>query len=484
MDRNIIKYNSLKARFELGFLNPKATAQNVNYIGVIIKFLFGATLLLYISSSFFIALNHIVYFAQNILKLFLFGKSQLSGYRGYHNSSLGLTKGSIKCKDVDLLVEPESDGKYVNDDKIYDDEYPLPLYSILVPMYQEGIGVKTIIYHLSKLDYPTKLLEIKLVLEEDDLATINVLNSMALPSHIEVIRVPYSEPRTKPKAMNFAMEYIKGEYVVIYDVEDRPEQDQLRKALVAFNQLPEEVICMQGKLCFYNHGTNLLTKLFNIEYQIWFDFLLPAIDKFDLPVPLGGNSNHFKVDPLRKLGLWDAYNVTEDADLGLRLSMYGYKTKILDSYSFEEAPIDVYNWLNQRSRWIKGFLQTFLVYLRQDKNLKAKMRVKSRIYIYIFLGFSTYSFLFLPWYFILSDNRDFINIVLSKWNIYTAFLYMYYSAATIIASHKHKTLLDLAALLIWPFYFILHVVAAYKALFELITKPFCWNKTKHQISEE
>jgi cellulose synthase/poly-beta-1,6-N-acetylglucosamine synthase-like glycosyltransferase len=442
MDRNLDK--------SIRLLDPKSSAKNVNYIAAIIKFLLGATLLVYISSSFFIAINYMIYFAQNTLKLFLFSRSKLSGYRG-------------------ITIKPHN-----ND--------TLPTYSILVPMYKEGIGVKTIIYHLNKLDYPRELLEIKLVVEADDESTTSVLDSLELPNHIEVIKVPYSEPRTKPKAMNYAMEYITGEYVVIYDVEDRPEPDQLRKAVVAFNQLPEDVICLQGKLRFYNHGTNLLTKLFNIEYQIWFDFLLPAIDRCNLPVPLGGNSNHFKTDPLRKIGLWDAYNVTEDADLGLRLSMYGYKTKILDSYSFEECPTDIPNWLNQRSRWIKGFLQTFLVYLRQDPKLKAKLSMKSRIYIYIFLGFATYSFFFLPWYFILSDRGNLINSALAKANIYMIFLYMYYSAVVVTRSSS-RSMLDFAALLIWPFYFILHVIASYKALFELITKPFSWNKTRHKISE-
>jgi len=465
MDRELTKkYNSLKALYELGFIDPKATAKNINYIGIVSKFFCCSLLLIYVSNNFFIAINHLIYIIQNLLKCFLFIYTQITQYSG-------------------IVIEP-----YLPCDdtrKLYD-ESSLPLYSILIPMYKEGVGVKSIISNISKLNYPTKLLDVKLVLEEDDVETLSILESIDLEEHMNIIKVPYSQPRTKPKAINYAMQYIKGEYVVIYDVEDMPETEQLMKAVRSFKSLPEEVICLQAKLRFYNHDKNILAKLFNIEYQIWFDFLLPAMDRFNIPVPLGGNSNHFKAGALRKLGLWDAYNVTEDADLGIRLFMHGFKAKIIDSYSFEEAPTDIKNWLNQRSRWIKGFMQTFLVYSCQTNKLKSKMSLKSRICTYIFIGFTTYSFLFLPWYFIITQSENFINSILSQINIYMTFLYMYYSGAIIVSStnflYKVK-LLDIVALILWPFYFILHTIAGYKALFELITQPFSWNKTRHSISE-
>ncbi|CAF1580414.1 unnamed protein product [Didymodactylos carnosus] len=180
---------------------------------------------------------------------------------------------------------------------------------------------------------------------------------------MHLIKVPFSLPRTKPKALNYAMQYCKGKYVVIYDAEDRPAFDQLLKAVIEFDRLPEEYVCLQAKLTFYNENENLLTKLFNIEYCIWFEYLLTGLSLMSLPVLLGGTSNHFKLDILQKVGFWDAYNVTEDADLGIRLSSFNYKVWILDSYTYEESPIDIMSWINQRSRWIKGFLQTFLVFL-------------------------------------------------------------------------------------------------------------------------
>ncbi|MDN3030621.1 MAG: glycosyltransferase family 2 protein [Candidatus Tisiphia sp.] len=191
-----------------------------------------------------------------------------------------------------------------------------------------------------------------------------------LPCYIHLIKVPFTLPRTKPKSLNYAMQYCKGKYVVIYDAEDRPDTDQLLKAVIAFDSLPKEYVCLQAKLNFYNENENLLTKLFSIEYCLWFKYLLKGLSIMNLPVTLGGTSNHFKVDALQKIGFWDAYNVTEDADLGIRLYSFGYKVHMIDSYTLEESPIDIINWINQRSRWIKGFIQTFLVFLAQKDKYK------------------------------------------------------------------------------------------------------------------
>ncbi|CAF1409727.1 unnamed protein product, partial [Didymodactylos carnosus] len=192
----------------------------------------------------------------------------------------------------------------------------LRIYTILLPLYKEANKLKSLINYITNLDYPKNKLDVKIIVESDDLSMVHENILYTLPSYMHLIKVPFSLPRTKPKALNYAMQYCKGKYVVIYDAEDRPAFDQLLKAVIEFDRLPEEYVCLQAKLTFYNENENLLTKLFNIEYCIWFEYLLTGLSLMSLPVLLGGTSNHFKLDILQKVGFWDAYNVTEDADLG------------------------------------------------------------------------------------------------------------------------------------------------------------------------
>ena len=181
--------------------------------------------------------------------------------------------------------------------------------------------------------------------------------------------VPDLHPRTKPKALNYALPLARGEYLVIYDAEDRPERDQLRKAIAAFQEGLPNLACLQAKLDLYNAGDNWLTRQFTIEYDALFDGLLPALDRLQLPIPLGGTSNHFRVSALKWLMAWDPFNVTEDADLGTRLARSRYRCRVLDSTTFEEAPPRLSSWFPQRTRWIKGYMQTWFVHMRQPARL-------------------------------------------------------------------------------------------------------------------
>ena len=458
LEKSFSKLNTQKAVLELGFMNPKATARNVNYIAAIAKTLGLMVLIGYVSSTIFVAINYLIYLSQTFFKMWLFVDTC------FDSSPIKYEQQIIIGKDY-------------------------PIYSILVPMYKEEYGVKSILHALGQLDYPRNRLDIKLVVEEDDDISLRILSVIELPEYVHVIKVPYSEPRTKPKALNYAMQYIKGKYVVIYDVEDRPDKDQLLKALDVFENSGDNVICVQAKLNFYNSYSSFLSKLFSIEYSIWFKFLLPGLDSSTMPVPLGGNSNHFRASSIRKIGLWDAYNVTEDADLGVRIFIYGYQTRVIDSYTMEEAPTDIKNWLHQRARWIKGFMQTFLVYFGQTSEMKSGVSPSGKIGIYLFLGFATYSFFIMPWHFVaMCFNLTRGNYFLAELSGYITMLYMYFTASVIIISDtnyfKKAKLLDWIALLIWPFYFILHIVASYKALWELLVKTFSWNKTIHEVSKE
>jgi len=266
----------------------------------------------------------------------------------------------------------------VSDDEIAalkDEE--LPVYTILVPLYHETEVAGKIIRYIRRLDYPQEKLDVKLLLEADDQATIEVCRRAHLPANYELVVVPNAKPKTKPKACNHGLERARGEFLVIYDAEDRPERDQLKKAIVGFEKANaprgwlarlvlrrSQTVCLQAKLNYYNPDQNLLTKWFTIEYSTWFDLFLPGLHRLGSPIPLGGTSNHFKTNVLQSIGGWDPFNVAEDCDLGMRLHKMGYKTHVLDSTTWEEANSRLWNWVRQRSRWVKGYIQTHLVHMR------------------------------------------------------------------------------------------------------------------------
>ncbi len=218
---------------------------------------------------------------------------------------------------------------------------------------------------MTQLDYPHDKLEILLLLEADDTDTIAAAQSMGLPANFTIVVVPHSMPKTKPKACNYGLKRATGEYAVIYDAEDVPDPMQLKKAVIVFERSQGKIGCIQAKLNYYNWDQNLLTRLFTLEYSLWFDLILPGLQSINAPIPLGGTSNHFRTSDLRKFGGWDPFNVTEDADLGIRLAKHGYTTLVLDSVTMEEANSQYRNWIRQRSRWIKGYIQTYFVHTRK-----------------------------------------------------------------------------------------------------------------------
>ncbi|MCH7730760.1 glycosyltransferase, partial [Patescibacteria group bacterium] len=238
----------------------------------------------------------------------------------------------------------------------------LPIYSILCPLYQEAEILPHFLEALDKIDWPKDKLDVILLLEEDDSETQKAAENIELPSYIRTLIVPDSQPKTKPKACNYGLAHAKGEYIVTYDAEDRPDPLQLKKAYLAFQNADTKVFCLQSKLNYYNPHDNLLTRLFTAEYSLWFDVILPGLQSIETNIPLGGTSNHFRTGDLKGVHAWDPFNVTEDCDLGTRIFKAGYKTAIIDSTTFEEANSDIANLLRQRSRWIKGYLHAYLVH--------------------------------------------------------------------------------------------------------------------------
>jgi cellulose synthase/poly-beta-1,6-N-acetylglucosamine synthase-like glycosyltransferase len=366
-----------------------------------------------------------------------------------------------------------------------------PKYTVLCPLYKESIILPQFIDSMRKLDYPKAKLQVLILLEEDDVETQEVAKTMKLPGYFEVVVVPNSTPKTKPKACNYGLTKATGEYIVIYDAEDVPDPMQLKKAVYAFQQATEPVGCVQAKLNYYNWDQNLLTRLFTLEYSLWFDLILTGLQKIHAPIPLGGTSNHFKLAHLHEFGGWDPFNVTEDADLGMRLSKRGFVTLILDSTTLEEANSDYGNWIRQRSRWIKGYIQTFFVHNRKINRLNSK---RDYIIFQLVVGGKVISALVNPlfWlitiaYFVFRTEAGPLIKSLYIQPVYYMgiitlivgnFLYMYYYMLGAARRGQYKLILFG---LVVPFYWLMMSVASYKALKEYITKPFHWQKTKHGL---
>lgn len=381
----------------------------------------------------------------------------------------------------------------ITDDMIRNiDDSTLPMYTILVPMYKEAKTLPVIAAALRRLDYPKAKLDVKLVLEEDDAETIQAAKDLGLESFFEVIRVPHSLPKTKPKACNYALNFVRGKYLTIYDAEDKPEPLQLKKALITFKNSPEDVICVQARLNYFNANENWMTRMFALEYSIWFDYFLPALDILRIPIPLGGTSNHFKMDKLREVGLWDPYNVTEDADLGLRITQLGYRVSVVNSTTLEEATSGFGNWIRQRSRWIKGYMQTYLVFMRHPIETYRRLGHKGFWGFQMFIGGTILMNLMLPlmygmyvfWLITQTMALDpyFPPIVLymSLFNLLVGngfFIYVYMLGA--FKRHQYS-LIPFA--LTSPIYWMIMSISGYKALWQLVFNPFYWEKTNHGLT--
>ena len=369
-----------------------------------------------------------------------------------------------------------------------------PGYTILCPLYKEALVMPQFIAAMQSIDYPKTKLEVLLLLEADDAETINVIKQMNLPEFFKTVIVPVSMPKTKPKACNYGLLQARGEYTVIYDAEDIPDPLQLKKAVIAFERGIGKIGCIQAKLNYYNWNQNLLTRLFTLEYSLWFNLVLTGLQSIHAPIPLGGTSNHFKTNVLRQLGGWDPFNVTEDADLGIRLAKRGLKTAVLDSTTLEEANSAFGNWLKQRSRWIKGYMQTYLVHMRNVREFGDGSRKIDIITFQLVIGGKVASMLINPilWamtigYFVLrSQIGPFIESLFLTPIFYLGaialvlgnFLYVYYYMVGAVKQGRPE--LVIFAVFV-PFYWLMMSVAALYALHDLIVRPFHWHKTKHGL---
>ena len=368
----------------------------------------------------------------------------------------------------------------------------LPAYTVLVPAYNEPEVVGDLIANMRALEYPKEKVQILLLLEADDQVTIDAAHAVADDGMVTVVLVPPAEPRTKPKACNYGLAFATGDIVTIFDAEDKPDPLQLRRAAAALATLGDDVVCVQSKLSFHNATDNVLTAWFTADYGIWFSFLLPGIMASDSPIPLGGTSNHFRRSLLDDIGAWDPFNVTEDADLGVRIAAHGYRTAVIDSVTLEEANVDAINWIRQRSRWYKGYMQTWLVHMRRPMRL---LRNLGPVGIYRFT-------------LLLAGTPVIACVNMAFWLIMLAWItgqpaliseffigpIYYLGLISLVLGNSAAIYMNIIAIreddkseLFWPalvvpVYWLMMSVAALKGMWQLIVSPSYWEKTAHGLA--
>jgi cellulose synthase/poly-beta-1,6-N-acetylglucosamine synthase-like glycosyltransferase len=364
----------------------------------------------------------------------------------------------------------------------------LPTITMLVPMHREPDIARPLLARLSRVDYPRALLDVALVVEADDTATLDALAAAPLPHWIRVVPVPAGEPRTKPRAMNYALNFARGSVVGVWDAEDAPAPDQLRMVARRLMVAPPEVACLQGKLDYYNAGRNWLSRCFAIEYATWFRLLLPGIERMGLTIPLGGTTLFFRREALERIGAWDAHNVTEDADLGVRLARAGYRTEVIDTTTLEEATAAALPWIKQRSRWLKGYVMTWAVHMRSPRRLWRELGAWRFLGVQWLFGGAVLNAFLLPFawsplvmaFGLPHPIAGWLPEGALPWAAAALFGMALANMAVAVAACRapaHRPLRPWTCLL--ELYFPLATLAIWKGLVELTAKPFHWDKTDH-----
>ena len=369
----------------------------------------------------------------------------------------------------------------------------LPRVSVMVPLYKETEIAEALVKRLKKLTYPKSLLDVILVLEARDRQTKHTLEHTDLPHWMRVVEVPESDTiTTKPRALNYAFDFCDGDIIGVWDAEDAPATDQVEKVVAAFAAAPDDVVCLQGKLDYYNARANWMARCFAIEYATWWRMMLPGVEKLGLVLPLGGTTLFFRRDELAALGAWDAHNVTEDADLGVRLARQGYKTQLIDTVTYEEAACRPWAWVRQRSRWLKGFLVTYLVHMRAPRQFLRDLGLWRFCGVQMMFLISVTQFALAPitlsfWAMSLGAGHPLVAYLSSTllWPVLAVVVSC--EVIGLLMSYVAVSRPEHAHLKMWvitlPVYFLLGSLAAYKAIAELIITPFFWDKTQHGVSQ-
>jgi len=375
-----------------------------------------------------------------------------------------------------------------------------PRFTVLVPLFREAHMVNRLMDNLSKIDYPADRIDIILVTEADDLPTCWAVRRNLRPP-FSLFEVPPSQPRTKPKALNAALAAIpperRGDIITVYDAEDRPHPGQLKQAALALMADPD-LGAVQAPLGYYNDRDNFLTTFFGLEYAALFHVWNPALARLGLPFTLGGTSNHIRKTVLEAAGGWDACNVTEDADLSFRITAMNQKGHALRigtiSLPTEEEAVSSYkNWTAQRSRWLKGFIQTWRVHMRHYKtapdggHFYLASRMKNMFSLQITVGATLLSaYLHVPSLIIMTmlyiasltgaySPQHPLMILLILLGGYGAAI-----LSAIIGARRAGKLHLVKFSVLMPLYWLMHFIPVLMASREILVAPDYWRKTTHK----
>lgn len=367
------------------------------------------------------------------------------------------------------------------------DDRDLPVYSILIPLRDEAHMVPQIVRAMCRLDYPPEKLDVMFVVESASSETVLAVEREIADPRFSLVVVPKAPPHTKPKALNYALPLARGEHVVVFDAEDVPDPSQLRRAASLFAQMPS-LECLQAELLIANGSHHWIAHMFAAEYAGHFGVLLPAIGRARSPMPLGGTSNHFRTATLRRIGAWDAFNVTEDADLGIRMARLGLRVDTLAVATWEEAPESVIAWIRQRSRWMKGWMQTLLVHSRHPRQLLADLGWRDLFAFYIFVGGMVLAIAMHGLFLMSSFSQAIADIVATgrpgTWTM-ASFLtlalgYGGAAAINVIGLERLGHGGKISSILGLPVYWLIASYALVLAIFELLARPYHWAKTTHK----
>lgn len=367
----------------------------------------------------------------------------------------------------------------------------VPVYSVLVALYKEADIIPDLLGALDWIVWPRDKLEIRLVCEADDVETICAIHARPLPPHIKVIEVPSEGPRTKPKALAYALPMTSGEFIALYDAEDWPDPMQLAEAWQTFQKNDDSLAVLQAPLEISNMAEGLIARMFAFEYSALFRGLLPWLSRHRLMLPLGGTSNHFRRTALEAVGGWDPFNVTEDADLGTRLARFGYRAATISTPTYEQAPKKLSVWVPQRTRWFKGWAQTWLVHMRDPVKLATDLGPRSFIIAQVLFAGMLASALLHP-VLLLTFAIGLVQLFTSPYpapvhsgllaidviNITCGYLSFLLLGRQTLAKTQRRGFWKIVAFT--PVYWGMMSYAGWRAVLQLWRRPFHWEKTPHE----
>ena len=426
----------------------------------------------------------------------------------------------VFVKDPKIIEVTEREARAIPD-------HLLPIVTILLPVYKEHLTLPYLFKSIGKINYPKDKLDIRILIEPDDQSTLRsvltlprharMINAIKyskygfpkiisvwdnLQVHIEYIYLHPKGARTKPNALNKGLAGARGSILTIYDAEDRPDPNQLRKAVVYLLKHPK-VSCVQARLAYYNADQSLLTKFFSIEYVQHFLVLLPAYFAMKRVILLGGTSNYFRTEVIRTLDGWDVLNVSEDADLGIRLARKGHVVVPINSTTWEEAPPKLKPWIKQRARWNKGFIYSLYFHFKNPIKLTTDLGIGRTLFLFYILiapiifavsipGWILFGLFWVDW------SGIPMPIVPYMHEAFTGNAWLFYlSLFTFLFSFTYMPLISVEALMrhgdeyalkkvkysfLMVFYIYLQIIPSTLAIYEFIKKPKTWHKTPHGFS--